>query len=98
MGSMRDGLPSGVEYSFVVVAIGPNYEGELAMCLAYGGDYGSCPRSRWEAELERDRILEKWRNRSSRPDYWSPAIHLEIWTMGQVNDAVDSGNYAPMLP
>src|SRR5438270_10451567 len=101
MGSFRDSLRPGTENLFDVIAIGLNYEGKWAICPASG----SCTflndppvlrapyRSRQDAERERARILEKFRQ-GCRTDYWSTSLRLEVWTIGQWADALDSGQYA----
>jgi len=101
MGSFRDSLRPGTENLFDVIAIGFNHEGKWAICPASG----SCTslsdppilrspyRSRQDAERERARILENFRQ-GCRTDYWSTSLRLEIWTLGQWADALDSGQYA----
>lgn len=100
MSNARDSLRPGAEYLFTVVAIGLNWEGKWAMRDAVG----SCtsvsdppikrpPYNRQDAEREKARILEKFRQ-GCHPDYWSTSLRLEVWTSGQWADAHDSGEYA----
>lgn len=100
MSGARGMLNPGTEGYFDVFAIGLNYEGKLSLTRASG----SCTRiddhivrgpyrSQQDAEHERDRLLERFRD-GCHPDYWSISLRLEIWTLGQWADAVDSGYYA----
>lgn len=95
MGRRRDMIRPGFEGSYTVVAIGLNSEGKLAMCNAAGHDYQVEPKfhSRQDAERERDRLLERWRESVYRPDFWSTSLRLEIMTEVQWADARDSGQY-----
>lgn len=100
MGTSRDYLHLGKENLFDVVAIGLNDEGKWAIFIASGAcTFTSDPpalqrpyRSPQDAERERERILEKFRQ-GCLPDYWSPFLRLEVWTLEQFDEARASDKY-----
>jgi hypothetical protein len=100
MGTSRDYLHLGKENLFDVVAIGLNDEGKWAIFIASGAcTFTSDPpalqrpyRSRQDAERELERILKKF-DQGCHPDYWSPSLRLEVWTLKEFDEAWDSGNY-----
>ena len=101
MGFHRDSLRPEAENLFTVVALGLNWRDKWALinaagsCTSVGDPPSPLPSragSRQDAERERERILEKFRQ-GCHPDSWSTSLRLEVWTLGPEADAWDSGPY-----